>query len=230
MRNKIFKYLVIINCIFIFQSCNIKLVTICKETKHRYKTLYKYPEQIPLTVLEIKQLFITDTTHYKAVIIYSPCCSSCYKHFLTTYKNFLKLCDSTVKFYFIQYDFGGVKHNRDFLHDVDMDSLKTYYILDTNACFKDKNNTNDLKKITEYIFPFQDKSTKFFGTPLSFIVSKNNKIKYAYIDLKNNSNDTTYLTVMPLYYFTNFNFDEIDFDKIENKPKINWNICSQNKK
>lgn len=205
---------------FVFQSCNIKLITICAETKHRLKTLYKYPEQIPLTVLELKQFLTEDTTHYKIVVIYSPCCGPCSRHFLTTYKNAIQLCDSSVKFYFIQSDYGGVKHNREFLHDVGMDSLKTCYIKDTNSCFKEE------KKILEYIFPSQDKTTKIFGTPLNFVVSKKNKIKYATIDFEEYSVVTTYLTVMPLYYFPNFNFDEIDFDEIENQPAINWNICT----
>ncbi len=222
--NKIFLLIILLSIIFI--SCNIDLITICSETKYRLKTLYKYPEQIPLTVHELKQMLIEDTAHYKVVVIYSPCCGPCYNHFLTTYKNAILLCDSNVKFYFIQYDYGGVKHNRKFLNDVGLDSLKTYYIKDTNSCFKYMNNTNDLKKITEYIYPSQDKSTKIFGIPLNFIVSKNNIIKYAYIDFKEDSVINTYLTVMPLYYFANFNFDEIDFNEIEYKPAINWNICT----
>ena len=177
----------------------------------------KYSEQTPLSVFEMKQLFGEDTIHYKVLVIYSPCCRAGYKHFLTTYRNALLFCDSNVKFYFIQYYYGGVKHNRSFLHDLGMESLRTYYLKDTNSKFKEINNTNDLDKIIKYVFPSHDSHSKIFEIHLNFVVNKKNKIKYAYIDFLEESTMTTYLTVMPLYYFKNFNFDEIDFDTIDNK-------------
>ena len=74
-------------------------------------------DQIPLSVLELKNMIYRDTLHYKVVIFYSPCCEPCMLHFRETYIPFLKTVDtSAVRVYFILEDCGGASLNENLLN------------------------------------------------------------------------------------------------------------------
>ncbi|NLJ82694.1 MAG: hypothetical protein GX330_06170 [Bacteroidales bacterium] len=218
--NKLIIYLFYLLLFFIFHSC---LIQVCKESKYREKRATKYINQTSIKVEDIKRLLVEDTLHYKVVIIYSPCCGSCRSHMQTTYKRFVFNTDSTVKYYFITDSYDGIKYNESFLKSCGIKPDKMYYLKDTF-------NINKENNIVNYIFPSDDKITGEFGVPISLVISKNNKLKKAYISIDYGNGVHQYFKAMPLFYLKNYNFDEINFDKIEIEPEINWEICSPNKK
>ncbi len=205
----------------VFQSCN--LIWICNNTTYRKKTAHKYENQIPIKVEELKTMLYKDTTHYKVVIIYSPCCGACGSHMRTTYRNMLLHSDTTIKFYFIVDDCGGIKYNEIFLQVCGIYPNKMYYFNDTFQINKGNN-------IVNYLFPSDDKVTGELGVPMSLIISKNNKLKKAMISIDYGEEKRQYLKAMPLYYLPSYDFDKIDFDIIDIEPEINWDICSRNEK
>lgn len=218
--NKILLNLFILLLFLLFHSC---LIQFCKETKHSKKRAIKYTNQIPINVEGLKNLLIEDTLHYKVVIIYSPCCGASRSHMHTTYKRMFLNTDSTVKFYFIVDNYVGIEYNESFLKESGIKPNKMYYLNDTF-------NLNKENNIVNYIFPSDNKVTGEFGVPISLIISKNNKLKKAYISIDYGDGVRQYLKAMPLFYLKNYDFNKIDFDKIEVEPEINWEICSPNKR
>lgn len=220
LRNFTFAMFIVIFC----YSCNS--VQICIETKRKIRISDVYVNQIPLTVKELKELITQDTTHYKVVVFYSPCCGPCIEYMKTDYKKAYHSCDTTVKFFFVLNDCGGLKYNEDFLSSSGVNPEKMYYIRDTSKSFYYKTSENRMINIVNYIFDPQPQINRNLGVPTTCIVSKDNRLRLIQT-VKINENDTTVLySPYNLSLLNDYDFSKIDFDKIETVVIKNDSVCS----
>ncbi len=221
---KFYFKLIIVLIFLLFTSCNS--IQICIETKRKIKTSDRYSNQIPLTVKELKELVAKDTIHYKVVIFYSPCCAPCIEYMKTDYKNALQSVDNSVKFYFILNDCGGLKYNEAFLLSSGINIDKMYYIRDTSSDFYFKTSTNRQANIINYVFNPSKKINSKLGVPITCIVSKDNKLKLRQ-SIKIVEKDTIIVTKpYSLSNVKSFNFDKIDFNKVEKSIILNSSTCT----
>lgn len=217
------KSIIIILTILCF-SCNT--IKICIETDRKIKTSDKYVNQVALTVDELKELILGDTTHYKVVIFYTPCCGPCIEYMKTDYKEAFQSCDSTVKFFFILDDCGGLKYNEEFLQTSGITPDKMYYIKDTSKDFYYKTAENRKANILNYIFPLQSEINGRVGVPTTCIVSKDNRLKLRQSQQIIGNDTIITVNTFNLSNLKDYNFDRIDFDKIETKIITNDSICN----
>lgn len=220
MKN--YKLFIIMAFLLSLQSCN--LIWICKETNLSIRKSYKYKNQIGLTVKELKSLLVSDTSNYKILIFFSPCCGPCQKHFQTTYRKFYDIKDANVKFYFINDCCDGVRYNEKFLHSMGYYE-QIYFIRDTSNLFN-VNNILRYNNMLNYVFDLQAEKTidGVFGIPISCIVNPRNEIKLIKC---NYDNDIKLRNIpLPLYELTDINIKKIDFDKIEEHKIIKYDFCT----
>jgi len=205
-------------------SCNS--IKICIETERKVKTSDKYVNQIALTVEELKELILRDTVHYKVIIFYTPCCGPCIEYMKTDYKEAFQLCDTTVKFFFVLDDCGGLKYNEEFLVTSGINPDKMYYIKDTSKNFYFKTAENRKANILNYIFSPQSEINGRLGVPTTCIVSKDNRLKLRQSQQIIGNDTILKVNTFNLSNLKDYNFDLIDFDEIETKLIINDSVCT----
>lgn len=183
---------------------------ICYETKETIKLANKKGYQA-LTAENFKKLLLDDTTHYKFVIIYSPCCGATVEHMVRTYPKVLKrVGKENVKWYYILDDSGGIMYDEDLRKKYGIDNFEKYYLHDSK--FSEEGNITSLTDIANYIFDKDEvKITDILGTPTNFIVSKDGKLLkclFAYDDIE---------AIHPteLYSIFDKDLEELDFNKID---------------
>lgn len=224
-RNLLLK---LIFLIIFLQSCG--LVHICSEENNKsLKSALKYPDNIPITVNDLKEFLINDSIHYKVVIFYSPCCAPCNKEMKTIYRNATESCDSSVKFYFILEDCGGVKYNASFLTQSGIFNQKMYYLRDSTLHFK-KGNDARFTNIVNSIFSPNYQITETNGVPKNFIVSKDNRLKRVrYVYNGRMLPDSMNTMAMRLSLLDGFEFKKIDFDIVDDVLMPADSSCETNK-
>lgn len=73
---KIRTIVLFVSLLFLLSGCS-NFVWICKETKKTIKNAKKHTDYTALTVEDLRNMFRSDTTHYKIVDFYSICCGPC---------------------------------------------------------------------------------------------------------------------------------------------------------
>lgn len=197
----------------LFSSCShYKLITLCIETRHNYKhALDKYPEQTPLTVAQLKAMLLDDTTHYKVVTFYSPCCGPCLEHLSRTYPEYMKSVDTTdVRFYYIADDCGSLKHNISTMQGINYYLPVYYYLRDSTESFSSSNGQR-WTNIANYLFAGQKEMSGMTGIPVDFIISKDGKVKQCYVDEYGvRTLETTHLWTIGMTPLRDLDYDAID--------------------
>ena len=196
-----------------FHSCGI--VQICPgENSRSLKNALKYPNNIPISVAELKDMILSDTVHYKAVIFYSPCCDPCNTEFKTTYRNALESCDSSVRFYLVLDHCGGVRLNESYLNKKGIFNQEMYYIRDSTMHFKPWNEDR-FTNMVNYIFSLKQEIIEDNGIPKNFIVSKYNRLKIIRFHQNSQMGVSQNIKAMDLYLLEGYDFSKIDFDIVE---------------
>ena len=228
------QYVVIIPIVII---CLLGSCAFNVETSRRIRQAAKYTDQIPITVAELKQMILDDTTHYKVVVVYyigcQPCTESLKKYAAPLYNN---ADTSQLRFYFVQNHCGALKKNKEYLESCDI-SAPMYYLRDDTPEFSgrfpglfkswnDEQNNN----IAHYIFPGCGINGSY-GYPMHFIIDKHNHVK-----LQVNRYSDAVLTLVPADLFAiTAPIDSIDFYAIDtvqfeyNSYKVNNSKCKKNK-
>lgn len=192
-------------------SCKTPIVSflsVCYETKETIK-LAKEKGYTAISANDLKKMLFNDTTHYKFVIIYSPCCGASEEHMKRTYPQILKkVGKEKVKWYYILDDSGGIKLDEDLRQRCGLTEFGKYYLHDS----KFSSDYTSLTDLTNYIFSKEKvKINDDLGIPTNFIVSKDGKLLkslFVYDDMK---------AIHPteLYSIWGKNLKEINFNKID---------------
>lgn len=187
--------------ILLTSSC----VHFCYESPSRIKLAATYTSQIPLTIKDLKRKIDYDTSEYKLIVLYSPCCGACRKRFGDTYSRLWHELDtSLVSWYFVQIDCGGVKWNEKFLNSFGINTTM-YYIRDDSPEYQssDGNITNCLfgRHITNYPT----------GTPTTYILDRLGTLKMACYTLPDG---TSSVEPMELYHLS-VPLEKMDFQTID---------------
>src|SRR5574344_972893 len=228
--------ILVLSCIVVFSSCasipipfthtKVRVLKECKETKKTIALAKQRTDYTALTIDDLKKLLIEDTTHYKLVTFYSPCCGPCLQHMsYTDPQVFIKVGAKDVKWYYILENTGGIKDADEALDATGITRTRfpKYYLRDDNTNFIDKSFPN-FNKIANYIFEDNVKVDDLFGIPVNFIVSKDGKLKkdcYVYSNGKKRIHPTIF------YDIIGKNMNEIDFNKIDTiKIEYSAPICT----
>lgn len=184
---KIRTIVLFVSLLFLLSGCS-NFVWICKETKKTIKNAKKHTDYTALTVEGLRNMFRSDTTHYKIVDFYSICCGPCMFRFQNVYPTQIRrFCkNDNAKIYFIQENTGSLKYSEKFLsymsqYDSDTSKYK-YYLRDTNYKYSytdtkgKKTNSDVLTNLTNDLFD-NSEFVLALGLPHTFIVNKEgNKI------------------------------------------------------
>jgi len=213
-KNKSRLFLIIGISLFLFSSCQI-----CIETPRTIRKAASYQNHIPLSAKELKSILTEDTTHYKFVVFYSPCCGPCIQHFRLTYPNVMNQYDtSQVVWYFILEDTGGIKHNEKFLRNLNV-RTKMYYFRDDTPEFSYKNE-NNWNNLANYLFNYTNhKIDDIFGIPVNFIVNKEGKVKNV---IHKYPNGIKRISTLSLYDIMNKSVMDIDFNNITDTVDLDF--------
>lgn len=163
----------------VLSLCCVSCIQLCIETSRSQKYAAKHSEFKALNADDLKRLLIDDTSCYKFVVFYSPCCGPCKEHMQLTYPGIIKSYDSkTVKWYFILEDTGGIKHVPNLLKQYNL-NVVPYYFSDKRKefCTANENKWNNL---INYIFPEGEKVNDAFDIPLNLIVDKHGRLLKSY--------------------------------------------------
>lgn len=76
-----------------FVSCGT--IMIIKETDKTIKEAQSRSDYTALTVEQLKEMIISDTTHYKFVIFWNPGCAPCLQHMSPTHPYIYRKVGST---------------------------------------------------------------------------------------------------------------------------------------
>jgi hypothetical protein len=181
---------------------------ICVETEKTIK-LAKKKGYKALTVKDIKKMLLNDTTHYKIVIFYSPCCGASEEHMARTYPKILKrVGKEKVKWYYVLDNTGGIVYNEDLRKNYGIDNFEKYYLHDSKFPLDNAGFAN----IANYIFDKDDiKINDELGLPTNFIVSKDGKLlKSLFV-----YNDVKAIHTTDLYSILDKDLEDLDFNKID---------------
>ena len=107
MQHHIIKSLaVIVMGAMLFSGCMVE-----KPTVKNYRRVSAMPELTPVTVEQLRQLIATDTTHYKVVVLTSPCCGYCVQSMRDVYPRKMAECDSSlVRWYFVVESYSSAQY------------------------------------------------------------------------------------------------------------------------
>ena len=102
-----------------------------KPTVKNYRKVSAMPELNPVTVEQLRQLIAADTTHYKVVVLTSPCCGYCVLSMRDVYPRKMAECDSSlVRWYFVVESYSSAQYEDEFFRTYHIDSPR-YWIDDT---------------------------------------------------------------------------------------------------
>jgi hypothetical protein len=210
---------IIISSLFVcLLFCSCGMIQDCRENEKTFKKSFLYEKQIPLTVEEFKTLICSDTTHYKMVFFYSPCCYSG-NDLLQVIRKFDHERDSNkVKLYFVASGTGDTKYNEKFLSDHGFSPEKMYFLRDTtNKFVRSWGKYNiDFSVAWNYVFSTQTDSLTCLGTPETLIISKSNQLKRWRVKSTDKRGIVHYkIAAYFLEELKSFDFDKINFDLVE---------------
>ena len=110
----------------LFSSCIME-----KPTVKNYRKVSAMPELTPVTVEQLRQLIAADTTHYKVVVLTSPCCGYCVLSMRDVYPQKMAECDSSlVRWYFVVESYSSAQYADELYRTYHIDSPR-YWIDDT---------------------------------------------------------------------------------------------------
>ena len=102
-----------------------------KPTVKNYRRVSAMPELTPVTVEQLRQLIAADTTHYKVVVLTSPCCGYCVLSMRDVYPQKMAECDtSLVRWYFVVESYSTAQYADELYRTYHID-LPRYWIDDT---------------------------------------------------------------------------------------------------
>lgn len=102
-----------------------------KPTVKNYRRVSAMPELTPVTVEQLRQLIAADTTHYKVVVLTSPCCGYCVLSMRDVYPQKMAECDtSLVRWYFVVESYSTAQYADELYRTYHIDSPR-YWIDDT---------------------------------------------------------------------------------------------------
>ena len=102
-----------------------------KPTVKNYRRVSAMPELTPVTVEQLRQLIAADTTHYKVVVLTSPCCGYCVLSMRDVYPRKMAECDSSlVRWYFVVESYSSAQYADELYRTYHIDSPR-YWIDDT---------------------------------------------------------------------------------------------------
>ena len=102
-----------------------------KPTVKNYRRVSAMPELTPVTVEQLRQLIAADTTHYKVVVLTSPCCGYCVLSMRDVYPRKMAECDSSlVRWYFVVESYSSTQYADELYRTYHIDSPR-YWIDDT---------------------------------------------------------------------------------------------------
>lgn len=196
--------------IAVITLCCTSCIRMCIETSRSQKYATKHQEFKALNADDLKTLLIDDTSCYKFVVFYSPCCGPCHDHMRLTYPDIMKSYDSTtVKWYFVLENTGGIKHALDILEQYNLDVVP-YYMADKREAFCNTNE-NKWNNLINYIFPEGEKVDDAFGIPLNLIVDKHGRLVKSY----NRYSGEMRVYPRELYDIKDKDVREIDFSQMD---------------
>lgn len=217
------------------QSCLRVQVAIPNRRNERYAKSHDYIECLDAD--QLKHLIISDTTHYKIVMVYSSGCGACMEHLRRTYAPAYARHRGDVKFYFISESTGGIKYCREELERLGMYDGKVLCFLDENPQYNNQNQGKDanlqvLNNLTNHIFANGPEVNGNFGLPCEFIVSKDNRVLKRLTTTPNSGSaiETAQLWQIDFDSIQSVDFDSIyrldlDFDRFEGLNVCEGNQC-----
>ena len=112
--------------VLLFSGCMME-----KPTVKNYRRVSAMPELTPVTVEQLRQLISADTTHYKVVVLTSPCCGYCVLSMRDVYPRKMVECDtSLVRWYFVVESYSTAQYADELYRTYHIDSPR-YWIDDT---------------------------------------------------------------------------------------------------
>jgi len=198
----------------LFQSCIRVQVAIPNRWNERYAKRKDFIECLDAD--QLKHLIISDTLHYKIIMIYSTGCGACMEHLQRVYAPAYTQQRDDVKFYFISESTGGIKFCRNELERLGLYDGKVLCFLDDSPQFNNQNQGKDanlqvLNNLTNYIFTTGPVVTGNFGLPCEFIVSKDNRVLKR---LTTTPNSGSAIETAQLWQIDFDSIQSVDFDSI----------------
>ena len=221
--------------LFLFHSCG--LVEICYPNRWNERYAKSHGDIECLSALQLKEMLVSDTSHYKIVMIYSPCCGPCLEHLRRIYAPAFAMHRSDVTFYLINENTGGIKYCRDELQRLGLYDGKVLCFLDDNPDFDNQNqgknlNPQILNNLANFLFSNGPAVSGNFGTPCEFIVSKDNRVLKRKVTTPSSATaiQTAQLWQIDFDHIQDINFDsvyhiEFDFEAFEGLPVCDDNHC-----
>lgn len=118
--------IVMLAAVLLFSGCMME-----KPTVKNYRRVSAMPELTPVTVEQLRQLIAADTTHYKVVVLTSPCCGYCVLSMRDVYPQKMAECDtSLVRWYFVVESYSTAQYADELYRTYHIDSPR-YWIDDT---------------------------------------------------------------------------------------------------
>lgn len=210
-KTNIIKAFLLVFVLALLQSC---IVAIPNRFNERYA---KRHEDIKcITAAQLKDTIISDTSHYKVVMIYSAGCGPCSLHLNLTYAPAYAKQREDVKFYFISESTGGIRHCRKELERNGLYNGKVLCLYDNNPAFYNKRGNEDsniqtLNNLANYIFTNGPEVTGNFGLPCEYIISKDNRVLKQLVTTPTSGSA---IATMPLHQIDIDSIHLIDFDSI----------------
>ena len=221
------------------QSCIQVQVAIPNRWNRRFAEKQDYIEC--LTADQLKEMILTDTTHFKIVMLYSTGCGPCGEHLRRTYAPAYAQHRDDVKFYFISESTGGIKYCRDELERLGVYDGKVLCFLDDSPQFDNQKqgknaNLQVFNNLANHIFTKGPKVTGNFGIPCEFIVSKDNRVLKCLVATPHSGSaiKTAQLWQVDFDRIQEIDFDsiyrlEVEDDYFEGLPVCNGDFCPINK-
>ena len=207
------KYLILLCSLLTLCGCG--LVRNCKCDERAFKNSLKHTDLTPLTVAQLKHLLVEDTTHFKVVSFYSPCCGDSKETLHKIYHRLRAANDtSTLKIYVIQVDCGGLDYTVDVLNGLNIHPDTYYYLRDDtppyNSHSKSYGNINFYLPMTNELFVNGSDISCGSEIAISFIVSPDNQLK----KLRLIAEDNSYECVRPfrVQYLKDYDLTQLDFN------------------
>ncbi len=180
---------------------------ISKPTEKNYRKVLAMDNLTPVTVEQLRQLIVADTTHYKVVVLTSSCCGPCELAMRDVYPRKMAECDSSqVRWYFVETDYStaqymdevfrrhGITSPRYWINDTlpqyrplmmkNMWQMVWNLIFHYGASFEELGLVeadNRLDNIVNAIAPQQQPITGSNGTPTTVMLDPQGHMKCTYV-------------------------------------------------
>ena len=207
--------LIVLSLSILMNSCFEIWACRCNK-KDFAKSLYN-TDCTPLTANELQSMILEDTTYYKALLFYSPCCGGSLAR-SKYYKQVYELADTnTTKVYFIIENCSGIKYAKQFLNSYQIYPDHYYYIRDTEPPFNYtfSRDTTVIPKIEFMRSTFENASQvdEGSGMTVSMFVNPRNELKLLRIIAPENNLEC--LSSLRAEYLENFDITKLDYSVID---------------